>query len=486
MRLIVLDVVVVDQTGRPVDGLTAKDFQVLEDGKPQRIRSIEQPSVHALPKSGADAGAFAVFNPAQPAGFGQAPVAILVLDQLNTHFADSDFARRSLCDYLNGQPAVLPQPTSLLSISEGGVKQLQAFTCDRDALLRSLAAVRNKYPWTLELNGRAEYGPVERLDRSLRALEEIAQSYARIPGRMNLIWIGGGFPTINPTIIDGDDAAEVKYALQHITDILLETRITLYGVDPSSSAAGMTEITDSAQMDFLLAAGDALSGNFDPFGASDDFDRLAPVTGGRVVRGKNDVAQQIAASVDLGAHLYTIAYTPSSTSESAAQYCKIRIVCLRPGLTATTRNGYYARASQEENTPAAAAYDLTTAAESDLPLTDLRVTAGLDTTSSAPPNLFIVHVGAAILTWKPMEDGCAAASVYIMAVSLNTRGKMLGHTLRGMKANAKCGANLRHPAKTADFAFPVQPVPKAATLRFIVRNNATRLMGSFDLPLPKH
>src|SRR6185312_9285684 len=36
-RLVVLDVVAVNEKGEPVTGLTADDFTVLEDGKPQKI-----------------------------------------------------------------------------------------------------------------------------------------------------------------------------------------------------------------------------------------------------------------------------------------------------------------------------------------------------------------------------------------------------------------------------------------------------------------
>ena len=70
-----------------------------------------------------------------------------------------------------------------------------------------------------------------------------------------------------------------------------------------------------------------------------------------------------------------------------------------------------------------------------------------------------------------------------MAVSLNAKGKMLGHTLHGMTANAKPGVDLHDPAKMADFAFTTSPVRGAATLRFIVRDSATGRMGSIDLPL---
>jgi len=485
-RLVVLDVVVTDKTGKPVDGLTASDFKVFEDKEPQRIRSIDPPSDHILPAASVATGTGAVFDPAQPAGFGHSPVDILVFDQLNTHFADSSFARRSLHDYLVRQPTLLPQPTTLLTVYDNHFKLLQAFTRDRDALLHAVAAAPAEYPWKLERDGKAEYGPIERLDQSLRALEEIAQSYARIPGRKDLIWVGGGFPTINPTTIDGDEALEVKDTLKHVTDVLLDTHVTLYAVDPSSTAAGMTEITDSSQVQFLLSAGDALADNFDPFDANDDFDRLGPVTGGRVVRGRNDIGQQIALSADLGAHYYTIAYTPSSGSEAAAQYRKIRVVCLRPNLTATTRTGYYSRETQEEKTSATAAYDLTTAAETAIPLNGIHVTVDPDALPSAPPNTYVVHTGAANLTWKARDDGSATASVYIMAVSLSAKNTMLGHTLHGMTANAKLGANLHDPAKMADFVFTAVPSPKATTLRFIVRDNATGRMGAVDLPLKMH
>jgi VWFA-related protein len=485
-RLVVLDVVVTDKAGKPVDGLTVKDFQVFEDNKQQRIRSLEAPSAHLLPSASIAAGTSAVFDPAQPAAFGRSPVNILVLDQVNTHFADSSFARRSLHDYLAAQPALLSEPTTLLSVYDNRFKLLQGFTRDRDALLRALAAAPTEYAWKLEVNGKADYGPVERLDQSLRALEDIAQSNARIPGRKNLIWVGGGFPTLDPTTIDRGDAQEVKDTLQHVTDVLLDTRVTLYAIDPSSSAAGMTEITDSSQLEFAEMAGDALSGNFDPFNSSEDFDRLGPITGGRVVRGKNDIAQQIASSIDLGGSFYTISYTPSSTSETAAQYRKIRVVCLRPGLTATTRSGYYAGQTQSEKSAATASYDLTTAAESTIPLNGLRITVQPDSSPNAPPDTWVIHAGVSNLTWKPRDDGGATASVYIMAVSLNAKDKMLGHTLHGMTASAKPTADLHDPTKLADFSFTATPSPRAKTLRFIVRDSATGRMGSVDLALTGH
>jgi len=485
-RLVVLDVVVTGKDGKPVDGLTSKDFQVFEDKQPQNIRSFEPPSAHSLPAASAAEAQAAVFDAAKPASFGQSPVTVLVLDQLNTHFADSSFARRSLHDYLIKQPQPLAQPTTLLTIYDNKFKLLQGFSRDRDVLLKALEAAPTEYAWKLEINGNADYGPIERLEQSLHALEQIAQSYARIPGRKNLIWVGGGFPSLDPTMLDGDEAQEVKDTLQHVTDVLLDTRITVYAVDPTSLAPGMTEITDTTQLEMAEAGGNDIAGAFDPYNSSEDFDRLGPVTGGRVVRGRNDIAAQIASAIDLGAEFYTIGYSPTSTSEAAGMYRRIHVVCLRPGLTATTRNGYYTQQTQQEKSADTVAYDLSTAAESTIPLNGLHVTVEPNHSVASAEESYIVHVGASSLTWKPEDDGRSTAHVAVMAVSLSSKGKMLGHTLHGMTASAGRGVDLRDSSKNADFDFVVKPVAKATVLRFVVRDAGTGRMGSVDLPLPEH
>ena len=477
-RLVVVDVVVTDKAGRPVEGLTQKDFHVYEDGRLQNIRSFEVPGVHALPETTLAEGAGAVFDPGKPASFGRSPVTVLVMDQLNTHFADSSFARRSVREYLMKQPAVLAEPTTLLTVYNRQFHQLQAFTRDRAALLKAIDGAPVKYAWELEVKGATEFGPVERLDQSLRALEEIAESFASIPGRKNLVWVGTGYPTIDPTVIDGDDAQEVKDTLQHVTDVLLQTRVTVYAVDPASLAASVTEVTNDTQADFVENAGDGLAMNADPFNSDQDFDRLGPVTGGRVVRGMNDVAAQIGQAVADGSEFYTIGYAPDNAGTSAADYRKIRVECLKPGLTAVTRSGYYGARTEKEKSVATAGYDLATAAESSIPLHGLEVSV---TPSGA--GTYLVKVGANRLTWAPEPDGSSQARVYVMAASLDAKGKLVGHTLKGMIASAKPGTNLRADGREAEFAFPAETAKKAATLRFVVRDSSTGTMGSFDLPV---
>ncbi len=186
----------------------------------------------------------APFNPDDTASYGQSPVTVLVLDELNTHFADTDFARRSIRDFLQSRPATLNEPTMLLTLGDTKFQLLHDFTRDREALLAALAAHKTSYSWKLEVGKSIGQETVDRLGFSLNALEQIAEFTARIPGRKNLVWVGQGFPTIDPDLVTPDDDLKMKASLQHVTDTLLATRVTLYAIDPTSNAVGLTDITD--------------------------------------------------------------------------------------------------------------------------------------------------------------------------------------------------------------------------------------------------
>ena len=476
-RLVLIDVVVTDKGGNPVTTLTKDDFVVYEDKVPQRVVSFEPPSSHTLPIGGDKTP----LDPEYPKSFGQSPVTILVLDELNTHFEDSSFAVRSVRQYLESQPAMLGQPTTLMVVSDNKFRVLQNFTRDRTALLKALTDQSVHYAWKLEGDKSIGYGAVERLDESLSALEQIAQATARIPGRKNLVWIGQGFPSLDPSELDTKSQDLVDNTIRHVTDVLLNTRVALYAVDPTSSAAGMEEITDPAQLEFAQLAGDALAGNADPFSSKLDFDRLGPVTGGRVLRGKNDIDKQIALSIDLGAEFYTIGYSPSNASSVASKYRNIHVVCLRSDLAVTARNGYYTTPPASQSSKQTLIYDLNTAALSSIPLTALKVSVEPSKTATGTYN---VLVDASTLTWQSASDGVQSTKVAVLIVGLSSRDKILTHTLQSMTAVAKAGADLG-PGKMTDFTI-ASPLPNGVVrLRFVVRETETGRMGTADLVIPR-
>ena len=81
-RLVVLDVVVVDRSGKPVTNLDRSQFSITEDKVPQTIRNFDPPSGHVMPVSN-DA---VVHGVADLPKIGQAPVNVLVFDEVDTPF----------------------------------------------------------------------------------------------------------------------------------------------------------------------------------------------------------------------------------------------------------------------------------------------------------------------------------------------------------------------------------------------------------------
>jgi len=126
--LVFLDVTVVDKKGRPVvSGLTQDDFTITEDKQPQHIFSFEAPETHVMVPNAEDN------NPD-----GKAPVTILVLDLLNSSFADSAYIRYEVKQFLMAQPPVLTSLTELMVIGNESLEMLQSYTRDREELLRAL------------------------------------------------------------------------------------------------------------------------------------------------------------------------------------------------------------------------------------------------------------------------------------------------------------------------------------------------------------
>ena len=156
-RIVLLEVVGTDKAGNLVPGLTRGDFTVYEDQTRQTIRSFETPEQHVLPPG------VSINSTADLAKAPDAPVTLLVLDELNTRFEDMSFARNSLEKYLNAQPATLTQPTALIAATNTRFQLLQDYTLNRQAVLTALKNHFPEYPWRLMQSGKTGPGAAERL-----------------------------------------------------------------------------------------------------------------------------------------------------------------------------------------------------------------------------------------------------------------------------------------------------------------------------------
>jgi VWFA-related protein len=474
-RIVVLDVVVTDKQGHIVPNLTAKDFTVSEDDAPQTVRYFEGQEQHALPPG------VSIHSTADLAKAPDAPVTLLVLDELNTRFDDMAYARYTLEKYLNAQPAILTQPTALLVANNTKFNLIRDYTLDRQELLAALKQHFPSYPSRLMQSGKGGPGAAERLAMSLESLEQIAQATAGHPGRKNIVWVGPGFPAINTSESTDKEAAVIQQAVEHVIGMMRDSRITLSTIDPTIASSGTVLIQTPDDLD----AAENENGH-DPFAGDVNFQLLAPATGGRIYASRNDVDAEIGESILDGNNYYTLSYSPTNRNDVAQPYRRIHVKMNVPGLTATTRNGYYTQSSSPlaPTTPVQLnldlkkmAADLGAAANSNLTYTGLTVTANR---LPAAPDTLAVDVASKGLTFQDESDGSAHAEVTVMIASFNRQNKMIAHKIQEMTAQVKPGVTI---SQTATFSVPVQIPPGATRLRAIVRDTVSGKLGTCDLDL---
>ena len=464
-RIVVLDVVVTDAKGNIVTDLKRDDFQVTEAKEPQSILNFESAGAHAVSpnitiNSTADLDALAP----------RTPVNIILLDEFNTRFEDMAFARYSLKKFLEKQPDKLDTPTMLVAVSLQNFVVLNDYTQNKAAILTSLDHHFAAYPW------QAHQGQwlSERFSTAFGTLMRIAQATVGHQGHKNMIWIGRGFPSVNFANLQVDAESRVNNAVQECVNMLRDARVTLYSVDP----AGV--MIDPG------VYGQDIAGAIDPFGGNYQFSRLARATGGRALYGRNDVDAQIATGIRDGRSFYTLVYRPSNTSMDPQKFRKIHVEIDRPGLTATTREGYYVQTPPARVNPAnpsrRLAFDLLSAESTTLAYDGVPLSL---THSAADPNTFILNVDARALAWSPATDTEPRhAEVILLASTFDKKGKELKRIAQTIRASAPptVPPNGRLE-RSVQLNVKLDPDPKAVRARFVVRVSASGRIGTADTPL---
>jgi VWFA-related protein len=474
-RIVVLDVVVTDKKGNLVHrDLTRDDFSVFEGGQAQTIRSFEPPSEHQMPVS----DAAIVSSAADLKKIGDAPVTILVLDELNSRFEDMSFSRQMMIKYLQEQPAVLKQPTVLMIAMNNSFQQVHDYTQNRDELIEVVRKHMPEYPWRMANSGKAGPGAVERMGQVMAALQQIGQASTGTSGRKNLIWVGNGFPSANLVGLEQTQADLIEAAMKRCTARLLAARITMYTINPTANSTSMVEVDTPDDLNTSL---DENRG--DPFGGGTvSFTNFTTSTGGVAFAGRNDLNNVIAEGVAKGQEYYTLSYSPTNTSDDPAKFRKIRIVMKDPALRATTRDGYYPETAADLNpvldktmsskqVAANLQLDLSAALTTTISYNGLSVTA-----AKSDGGVYAIHVAESGIGWSDAgADGAQHAEATVAAGWYDSKGKLIGHILR--EETFPRGDN----NAGASFSLPISLPGSVARVRFVVRDAFNGHMGTVDV-----
>jgi VWFA-related protein len=239
---------VTDRQGRPVAGLTAKDFEIREDGVPQKIEAVE------------------------PRAPEPRRIAIL-LDEFHVDPADTERVRQALTAFVDSR--LRPGDTALVLKPMDPLTAIH-LTADRDALRRAIAAFEGRKgvyeprtPLEAETLGSAP-GLVEagRAQVVLSALRALTGQLGTEPGRSAIVLVTEGFTqqSRRATSHGLPDAGIVQRFANRYD-------VPIYAVDPRAAAE-----SDGSADHVLLS-------------------RLVTETGGTLARG-SDLAGNVARAAD--------------------------------------------------------------------------------------------------------------------------------------------------------------------------------------------
>ncbi len=305
VRRVVVDVVISDSNGKPVSGLTASDFSVAEDGKPQRVRSFDVHDFDTVSASLPKAPAYLPTNTFVnvPSGPERGPLYVLLLDLLNMEVDDQPAAREQLLKFALSKPLGTRFAVFVLS---DGLYLVQGFTEDRNRLADAVDP-KNSHSHLPRIFLYADnYRPAI---STPRVLIGIAKFLSGLPGHKNVIWISEAFPSaIMPSADPGSEGRSMSDEVKEATDALARGQIAVYPVDvrgvavtgASATNIGQTQVSAENSADYALNARHMTE------------QEIADATGGRAIYGTNDLATALAEATETGGHYYTLTYSPSN------------------------------------------------------------------------------------------------------------------------------------------------------------------------------
>lgn len=480
-----VDARVLDANGAFVPGLTAADFQVLEDGKPQKVDAF---TFVNMPVERQARPLFAK-TPIEPdvannvTGY-DGRVYVLVLDDQHTHPLRTNrtkaAARRFVERYIGANDVAAVVYTS------GRSDAAQEFTNSQRRLLASVDRFmgRKLRSSTLErldeeqrTRGMRQQGDTIRdpfdMERgytartALDSIRNLANYLAGISGRRKaIIYFSEGidvdiFDVFSPT----NGASDVLQASRDLVAAATRANVAIYGIDPrglGAMADDMIEVQDMPQ-DTSLNLGMS-SFNNELQRSQDSLRVLSTETGGFAIVNQNDLNAAFERVVADNSTYYLLGYY-SSNERRDGRFRKIEVKVNRPGVTVRSRKGYVAARGKNDDKPD--------------PRTPPELRAAL--MSPLPTSALPMALGAAVFK-GPDGKGAVVLSTLIAARDLaltEANGTFNNHLDVVVTAADYSGKQFPGDRATLNLALKPDSVPR-------LRAGGFRILNSIDLPYGRY
>jgi VWFA-related protein len=501
--LVLTNVVVRNKrTGELVRGLTAKDFTLQENGKPQTITSFDFESVdQATPLNEA------TINGKSPAGILGNMNRVATSEQLRNHRLivmffditsmqpeDLDRAQEAARNYVNKQmhPADLVAVVSL----DNSLSLDQDFTANKQLLLQAVNAYSGTQgsgfqagatSTTNQVEDTSSFTPDEseyndvNTDRELFAIQDISHSLAYINEKKSLLYFSGGIQR---------DGIENQASLHAAINAAVRSNLSIYSVDTRGLQA-ISPLGDATTGSLRGSGGfngAALQNNFDSnFNTQEVMATLSSDTGGKSFFDSNDFSPAFQRIQRDTSEYYVLGFRSTDTRQDG-RYRKLTIKVNRPDVKLEYRPGYYAPADFQHSTHEDRERELQEELASDLPATDVEVylqayyfrSDSGGARYDVPVSLIIP--GSQIPFVKGGDR--SKATLDVIGEVKNSAGQDIADVRQTVKLaiDASQEVTRKNIQYSTSFSLPLGKYH----LKFVVRENETGRMGSFetDINLP--
>ncbi len=499
-NIVLTNVVVRDKkTGAVIKGLKASDFQVLENGKPQRLASFDFQNVDqaaALAERNTAGGKASIADllqrnfAANPQQLRDHRLIVMFFDLSSLQDDDTDRAVEAAQKYVNTQM----QPADLVALVSfsSALKLDQDFTADKQMLLQHLAQYSgtDQTAFTNGLTGTSngtsddassfvvddtEYNNLN-TDRELFAIRQVARALEKVDQRKSLLYFSGGLSR---------NGIENQASLRAATNEAAKANMAIYAVDARGLQA-LPPVGDATQGSLRGTAaytGTAVANQFSQnFSSQEVLDTLATDTGGKAFFDSNDfgpVFQQIQHDTEA----YYILGFHSTDQRKDGAFRRLTIKLNRADARLEYRPGYYAPADFQHQKTEDREQALQDQLRSDLPALDVSVYLQAfyfreNSNSFSVPVSLLVPGSQIPFTRNKEQD---KATLDVMGQIRNAQGIPVGNVRDTVKlaVDAAQGVQRRNIQYSTNFTL----APGRYHAKFVVRENETGNMGSFETDL---
>jgi VWFA-related protein len=513
-ELVTVDVVVRDRSGAIVHGLTAGDFTVLEDGRPQRIETFAFHEIATDPRPAT--GVAEVFAGVQERLIAevQQPAGTVAREAVSREWSQADFAGRRLVvlvfDISSMQPEHVQRavddarryarehmaPSDIVAVVTIGsiVNVLTDFTDDPtrvDAALQVLAWSDGTAEPPVDVSTAAtdeadpapgdgdETGFEEfNNDVRLRMLKTLADALAPIEQKKAILYFTADMPRAGE-----DNQVELRAAI----DAANRANVALYPVDARGLQAVVPggDASRPSGRGMNMFTGRGIQQQFTQLAASQGtLTTLAADTGGRAFTDVNEFHEAFArVQQDLSAY-YLLGYVSTNTREDG-RFRRIEVRVRERGLQVEARRGYYApldfthmnrrdREAQLQNQLAAAV------SSRDIPV--VVGTGWFLQGRDRSGDRFYVPISLAVAgSAVPVPEAARTVSMDVRGVVVDERGRVVAQIQDTLEVPAGDGPTLA--GRQVLYQSGVTLPAGRFAVKLVVRENATGLIGSFEAPI---